>query len=47
MELERDIWCFERHIQAVEEETHRYGWVMKKKEGKMAITVGVAKAKDV
>ena len=31
LELERDIWCFERHIQVVVEETQSYGWVMRKR----------------
>ena len=31
LELERDIWCFERCIQEVTEEAHRYGWVMRKR----------------
>ena len=31
LELARDIWCFEKRIQAVAEETQRYGWVMRKR----------------
>ena len=31
LELARDILCFEKHMQAAEEENQRYGWVMKKK----------------
>ena len=31
LELARDIWCFEKRIQAVVEETQRYGWVMRER----------------
>ena len=32
LELEKDILCFEKHMQeAVEEDNQRYGWVMKGK----------------
>ena len=31
LEVAKDILCFEKHMQAVEEENHRYGWVMKNK----------------
>ena len=30
LELEKDILCFENHMQVVEEENQRYGWVMKR-----------------
>ena len=30
LELARDILCFEKHMQATEEENERYGWVMKR-----------------
>ena len=30
LELEKDILCFEKHMQAAEEENLRYGWVMKR-----------------
>ena len=29
--LARDIWCFDKCIQAVAKETQRYGWVMRKR----------------
>ena len=31
IELEKDIFCFEKHMKATEEENQRYGWVMKRK----------------
>ena len=31
LELAKDILCFEKKIQAAEEENQRYGWVMKNK----------------
>ena len=30
LESAKDILCFEKHMQAVEEENHRYGWVMER-----------------
>ena len=30
LELAKDILCFEKHMQVVEEENQRYGWVMKR-----------------
>ena len=30
LELEKNIFCFENHMQATEEENQRYGWVMKR-----------------
>ena len=30
LELEKDILCFEKHMQTTEEENQRYGWVMKR-----------------
>ena len=30
LELARDILCFEKHMEVVEEKNQRYGWVMKR-----------------
>ena len=30
LELAKEILCFEKHMQVVEEENQRYGWVMKR-----------------